>query len=89
MTLTDHEAQLMAKLPTAEWEAWRTWGREQLANYMSRITRELVRANAQPDWAELQFKRGYIAGFEDALDGPETVRRKLERERIIEKEEVE
>lgn len=70
------------------WEALRSLAKERMEKHFDLLAREFAMRGKQPDFAELQWHRGFFSGMKFLLDNPTLEARKLEKALAEEREDV-
>lgn len=77
---TDEDKQLLAQLGRRpEWVALRRLAEHRMQHSFERIARAFATKDVRPDYAELQWERGFFAGMKFLLDNPTVEAAKLSR----------
>ena len=78
--MIDADTQILADLSKHPgWEVLRRVAQTRMDTIGQRLAHDFLTKNNQPDYAELQWVRGVIAGFKFLLDNPDMEARKLEK----------
>lgn len=78
--LGDHERQLIASIAESPaWESLRKVARNRMERHFRRLAHTFAMKGVEPNYAELQWQRGVIAGMKFILDNPLIEAAKLER----------
>lgn len=78
--LTEHESQQLAALGNRpEWEVLRNLAKQRMESHFDRVAKAFMREGVEPDYARLQWQRGFFAGMKFLLDNPTVEAAKLDR----------
>lgn len=77
-----HNRELISSLDGyPPFEALREYVKDRMEVEATRLSRDFLLFNNQPDYAQLQHRRGRYAGMKELLDLPAVITRRQNRER--------
>ena len=77
--MSEVDEQLASLAADPRWQALQARAKERLDREFNSITRAFIYKDVQPDYGDLQYRRGVFAGIKFLLDQPDLDAKKLEK----------